>query len=431
MEKGYLQMNDLIQDLAGQNENGSVVLPVSDTSNTSSHSEDVEGNSGDILNDPSLCSNFLQYIHPGEQNSPMLVENMLSNANVGDFLNSSSPNDEFLELKDLELPLGNDSTIWPSDGWAWKTAFPLDAVNRSNNEVPLITGDQPFQPDELAQLLQTLQDDSSQLGSTMTDLPHSSITNSVKPEDDSLVYFDAPFDNSMFSDGFRQTNEFLGSPATILSGIETLDDGIPYYDAMDDNLFNDMMCSVQQSAGSSSHVFNGPVLTQEVNNPSYTYSPTQKVVEPNFVVGAPSSARLSEAGGQLNCVVLPGNSQAKNGSMGKRFVKMLDSISAPPAFAAEFPGKSLSGVHPNTISVSTEVISIGSLTVASRQGKWSFQKDEDMELVFSTGFQPDNRIHCGGCNTVTAVLRGGFCLFFLSAIMLLVSYEVGLCIYGK
>ena len=50
-----------IQDLAGQNENGSVVLPVSDTSNTSSHSEDVEGNSGDILNDPSLCSNFLQY----------------------------------------------------------------------------------------------------------------------------------------------------------------------------------------------------------------------------------------------------------------------------------------------------------------------------------------------------------------------------------
>ncbi|VAI87821.1 unnamed protein product [Triticum turgidum subsp. durum] len=416
-----------IQDLAGQNENGSVVLPVSDTSNTSSHSEDVEGNSGDILNDPSLGSNFLQYIHPGEQNNPMLNENMLFNANVGDFLNSSSPNDEFLELKDLELPLGNDSTIWPSDGWAWKTAFPLDAVNGANNEVPLITGDQPFQPDELAQLLQTLQDDSSQLGSTMTDLPHSSITNSVKPEDDSLMYFDAPFDNSMFSDGFRQTNGFLGSPATILSGIETLDDGIPYYDAMDDNnLFNDMMCSVQQSAGSSSHVFNGPVLTQEVNNPNYTYSPTQKVVEPNFVVGALSSTRLSEAGGQLNCVVLP-DSQAKNG----RFVKMLDSISAPPAFAAEFPGKSLSGVHPNTISVSTEVISIGSLTVASRQGKWSFQKDEDMELLFSTGFQPDNRIHCGGCNTVTAVLRGGFCLFFLSAIMLLVSYEVGLCIYGK
>lgn len=44
----------------------------------------------------------------------------------------------------------------------------------------------------------------------------------------------------------------------------------------------------------------------QVNNTTYTYSPAQKVLEPNFVVGAPSS-RLSEAGSQLNCVVLPGN----------------------------------------------------------------------------------------------------------------------------
>lgn len=48
-------------------------------------------------------------------------------------------------------------------------------------------------------------------------------------------------------------------------------------------------------------------LLLQVNNTMYTYSPTQKVLEPNFVVGAPSSARLPEAGSQLNCVVLPGN----------------------------------------------------------------------------------------------------------------------------
>jgi hypothetical protein len=297
-------------------------------------------------------------------------------------------------------------------------------------------GDQPFQPDELAQLLQTLQDDSSPFGSTITDHPQSSITNSFKPEDDSLTFFDAPFDSTMFNDGFRQPNRFLGSPATNVSGIDMVDDVSPFYDAVDDNLFNDMMCSVQQSAGNSSHVFNRPVLTQEVNNTTYTYSPTQKVLEPNFVVGAPSSARLPEAGSQLKRVVLP-DSQAKNGSIGKRFVKMLDSISAPPAFAAEFPANlrnslaPIAGAHPNTISLSTEVISIESLTVASRQGKWSFQKEEDTELLFSARFQPDNRIHYGGCNTVTTVLRGGFCLFFLSAIMLLVSYGVGLCICGK
>ncbi|KAM0853717.1 hypothetical protein ACQ4PT_050882 [Festuca glaucescens] len=418
MEKGYLQMNDLIQDLAGHNENGAVALPVSDTSNNSNHSEDVEGNSGDILNDPNIGSNFLQYVHPGGQNSRMVNENMFSNANGGDFLNNSSPSDEFLELKDLEFPLDNDSTIWPSDAWAWKTPYPSDAVNGANNEVLPIMGEQPFQPDELAQLLQTLQDDSSPLGSTITDLPHSSITNSFKPEDDPL-FFDAPFDSTAFSDGFRQPNRFLSSPATNLSGMDMVDDGMPYYDAVEDNLFNDMMCSVHQSAGSSSHVFKGPVLTQEVNNTTYSYGPTQKVLEPNFVVGAPSAARLPEAGSQLNCVALP-DSQAKNSSIGKRFVRMLDSISAPPAFAAEFPANLR-----NTVSFSTEVI-------ISRQDKWSVQKDEGVELLFSTGIQPNNRIHCGGCNTVTAVLRGGFCLFFfLSAIMLLVSYEVGLCIYGK
>ncbi|XP_062191568.1 uncharacterized protein LOC133895340 [Phragmites australis] len=439
MEKGYLQMSDLIQGLGDQNGNGTIGLPVSDTSNNSNHSEDVVGNSGDILSDPNLGSNFPQYVEPGEQNSLMLNGNMLSNGDAGDFFNSSSPNDGFLELNDfvdaanLECPLGNDSTIWPSDGWAWKTPDSLEAVNEANNEIPPLPGDQTSQSDLLEQLLQSIQED-SHLGSSIIDPLHSSLTNSVMPEDDSVMFYDAPFDSTICDDGFRQLNGVLGSPATNLSGIDMVDDGIPYYDAMDDNLFNDILGSIQQAAGSSSHAYNGSVLTQEVNNTTYTYSPTQKVLEPNFVVGAPSSARLPEAGSQLNCVVLP-DDQAKSSSIGKRFVKMLDSISAPPAFAAELSGnlrKSLapiSGARPNTFHVSAEVISIGSLSVASRPDKWALQKDQGMELLF-TGFEPNARIHCG-CNTITAVLRGGFCLFLFSAIMLLVSYEVGMCIYGK
>uniref|UniRef100_A0A0A9CTU2 NAC domain-containing protein n=1 Tax=Arundo donax TaxID=35708 RepID=A0A0A9CTU2_ARUDO len=437
MEKGYLQMSDLIQGLGDQNGNGTIGLPVSDTSNNSNHSEDVDGNSGDILSDPNLGSNFLHYVEPGEQNGLMLNGNMLSNVNAGDFFKNSSPSDGFLELKDfadasnLEYPLGNDSTVWPSDGWAWKPPESLEVVNGANNEIPPLPDDQTFRSDELEQLLQSIQEDPN-LGSSIADPQHSSLTNSVMPEDDSVMFYDAPFD-SICDDGFRQLNGILGSPATNLSGVDMMDDGIPYYDAMDDNSFNDLLGSIQQPAGSSSHAFNGPVLTQEVNNTTYTYSPTQKVLEPNFVVGAPSSARLPEAGSQLNCVVLP-DGQAKSNSIGKRFVKMLDSISAPPAFAAEFPAnlrKSLapiSGAPPNTIHVSAEVISIGSLAVA-RPDKWALQKDQGMELLF-TGFEPDTRIHCG-CNTITAVLRGGFCLFFFSVIMLLVSYEVGMCICGK
>ncbi|KAJ1269675.1 hypothetical protein BS78_07G229800 [Paspalum vaginatum] len=438
MEKGYLQMSDLIQGFSDQNGDGTDGLPVSDTSNNSNHSEDIDGNSGDILNDPNLGSNFLQYVEPGEHNSLMLNENTMSNFNAGDFFNNSSPSDGFLELKDfadaadLDYHVGNESTIWPSDGWAWKTPDPLGA-DGSNNEIPPLPDDQTFQPDELEQLLQSIQGD-SHLGSSTMDLPHSSITNPVMPEDSSAIFYDAPFDSTISDERFRQVDGLLGSPATNLSGIGMVDDGMPYYDAMDDNLFNDFLGPIQQPAGSSSHAFNGPVLTHEVNNTMYMYSPTQKVLEPNFVVGAPSSARLPEAGSQLNCVVLP-DGQAKSSAIGRRFVRMLDSISAPPAFAAEFPAnlrKSLApvtGARPNIFHVSAEVISIGSLAVASGPDKWALQKDQGMELLF-TDFEPDTRIHCG-CNTITAVLRGGFCLFFFSAIMLLVSYEVGMCIYGK
>jgi hypothetical protein len=124
------------------------------------------------------------------------------------------------------------------------------------------------------------------------------------------------------------------------------------------------MCSVHQSAGSSSHVFKGPVLTQEVcselhvrdqlaaqsadhwchnwssptiflllqvNNTTYTYGPTQKVLEPNFVVGTPSAARLPEAGSQLNCVALPGDfTMEKYSRPDICFVSYIHSLLVPP-----------------------------------------------------------------------------------------------------
>ncbi|XP_066350724.1 NAC domain-containing protein 17-like isoform X3 [Miscanthus floridulus] len=267
LERGYLQMSDLIQGFGDQNGNGTPTLPVSDTSNNSNHSEDVDGNSGDILSDPNLGANFLQYVEPGEQNSLMLNGNIISNANAGDFLNNSSPSDGFLELKDfadaanLDFPFGNGSTIWPSDGWAWKTPDSAEPVNGANDEIPPLPDDQTFQPDELEQLLQSIQED-SRLGSSIIDPSHSSVTNSVPPEDDSLMFYDAPFDSTMCDDGFGQ-NGILGSAATNLSGVGMVDDGMQYFDAMDDNLFNDILGSIQQPAGSSSY-FNGPVLTQEM-----------------------------------------------------------------------------------------------------------------------------------------------------------------------
>ncbi|XP_023157986.1 uncharacterized isoform X1 [Zea mays] len=268
LDRGYLQMSDLIQGLDDQNGNGTPSLPVSDTSNNSNHSEDVDGNSGDILSDPNLGSNFLQYAEPGEQNSLMLNGTIISNANAGDFFDNSSHSDGFLELKDfgdaanLDFPLGNGSSIWPLDCWAWKTPDSAESLNGTNDEIPPLPDDQTFQPDELEQLLQSIQED-SHLGSSIIDPPHSSMTNSVLPDEDCLMFYDAPFDSTMCDDGFAQ-NGILGSAATNLSGIGMVDDGMPYFDAMDGNLFNDILGSIQQPDGSSSHAFNGPVLTQEM-----------------------------------------------------------------------------------------------------------------------------------------------------------------------
>jgi hypothetical protein len=256
--------------LGDQNGNGTIGFPFSDSSNNSNHSEDVDGSSGDILNDPNLDSNFLQYVEPGDQNGLMLNENMLSNANAGNLFNTSIPSDGFLELKDfadaanLEYPLGGDSTIWPLDGWVWETADCFEAINGASNEIPPLPDNQTFQSDELELLLQSIQED-SHLGSSITDPPHSSITNSVLSEGDPVMFYDVPFDSCVCEQGFRQLNGSHASPTTNLSGIDMVDDGISYYDAMDDNFFfNDILGSIQQPAGSSNHAFNGPVLTQEV-----------------------------------------------------------------------------------------------------------------------------------------------------------------------
>jgi hypothetical protein len=117
----------------------------------------------------------------------MVNENMFSNSIDGHFLNSSSPSDEFLELKDMEFHLGNDSTIWHFDAWDWKTPYPSDAENGATNDVFPIMG--------------LLSSHMNWLGccrrcnmNPLFGLNHlRSPTNSFKPEDDPLLLFDAPF----------------------------------------------------------------------------------------------------------------------------------------------------------------------------------------------------------------------------------------------
>lgn len=129
-------------------------------------------------------------------------------------------------------------------------------------------------------------------------------------------------------------------------------------------------------------------------------------------------------------------------SFGKRLASMLGSIPAPPAMASEFPpstGKSvvpLSAVNPSSsIRVTAGIIQLGGITFTGSTER--MQKNGDFNLLLSftvegdvstksIGFEPETQM-----STTPMVLRSGMYLFFVSAMILMLSYKVGLCIYSR
>lgn len=129
-------------------------------------------------------------------------------------------------------------------------------------------------------------------------------------------------------------------------------------------------------------------------------------------------------------------------SFGKRLASMLGSIPAPPAMASEFPpstGKSvgpLNAANPNSsIRVTAGFIQLGGLTFTGSTEH--LQKNGDFNLLLSftvegdvstksVDFEPATRM-----NTMPMVLRSGMYLFFVSAMILMLSYKIGMCIYSR
>jgi hypothetical protein len=127
-------------------------------------------------------------------------------------------------------------------------------------------------------------------------------------------------------------------------------------------------------------------------------------------------------------------------TFGNSFVSILGSIPAAPALAEEHPpatGKSvLTGVSPSSIRVTAGIIQLGDLNfTGSEHGP--LQKNGDFSLLLSftmdsnvaskpISFEPSTRV-----GAVPMVMRGGLYLFFVSAMILMLSYRVGLCIYSR
>lgn len=98
----------------------------------------------------------------------------------------------------------------------------------------------------------------------------------------------------------------------------------------------------------------------------------------------------------------------------------------------------LSAISSSLIRVTAGIIQLDGLTFSSGSYRWPLQKNGDLSLLVSFAVESDvsSRLPVGledatRISTVPMVLRSGFYLFFMSAMILLLSYKVGSCIYSR
>ncbi|CAN6279561.1 unnamed protein product [Urochloa humidicola] len=256
--------------------------------------------------------------------------------------------------------------------------------------------------------------------------------------DGSAVFYDAPSDYNLVdgNDDFVYLNDLLNEPL----GNESLFDGddmMAYFDATENDFKYDISGSAQglnyQLADMSSNF-----AQKGDNKGDFTFHGIPKASEANSQYSASSSG---SHGDLYPDTVVPDDTADK--TFGKRFASMLGSIPAPPAMASEFPpatGKSvgaLSAVSPSSVRVTAGIIQLDGLTFTGVSERWPMQKNGDFSFLLSftvesdmspkaVGFQQATRM-----STIPMVLRSGAYLLFVSAMILLLSYKVGSCIYSR
>ncbi|KAG1359627.1 NAC domain-containing protein 53 [Cocos nucifera] len=470
-EQKHLYINDFVRnqymDNQQANADGFMVGP--DGQDGGSHGEDpsvlLEQNQ-QMLKDPSLNKDIVECNdESGLQNSPVFINDMGDNIGMADRSHTPpSQNDEYVELNDLadavnaEDPPSGDSVVCPlrtcND---WKS---MDGVDDSVNLQEILDVEEFFDTmnentdqQELFQMSSTIQDNYNLQSLDLTN-PVAGHRPSCQLAEENTMFFDAHSNDLGFSqDNFAELNQLLYSPVTDPSGFDMVDKLMAYFDATEDNLHVDASGSLDKSGCMDSWILDQFNLTPEfdgINAQQNKVIPSAS--EANVTSRASSSVSLPDASDQLygktNVNILPDvqRNESNDNTFTKRLVSMLGSISAPPAIAAEYPAGSekragqISATHStSSIHVTTGMIQIRGLSVTGSTKHWSLQKNGDMGFLLSCSLATDevrksvrsdsiSKLQGG---PVSTVLRGGCYLFFLSALILTISYKFGLCIYSR
>uniref|UniRef100_A0A453Q4R9 NAC domain-containing protein n=1 Tax=Aegilops tauschii subsp. strangulata TaxID=200361 RepID=A0A453Q4R9_AEGTS len=262
-------------------------------------------------------------------------------------------------------------------------------------------------------------------------------------------------------------------PTNSLPFPQQLDDNAPFYEASSDHkwengkddyvnvddisLFedDDIMALLNASDNDFSLDLLGPVDGSNSQLPAasnfdqkvcfrtllvITYGATSLQDEAKAQYGASSSASRENLYPDTMVPDVPMDDNA-----GKRyFTNMLGSYPAPPAMASEFPpttGKSIAALSgPSQIRVTAGIVQLGDHSFTGNEGSWPLQKNGVFNLLLSFTVESNvstKSISFGDepattrVSAVPTVLRGGLYLFFVSAMILMLSFKVGSCIYSR
>lgn len=260
--------------------------------------------------------------------------------------------------------------------------------------------------------------------------------------DDNMVFYDASNDHKWEDgkDDYLNVNGLIYQPIENEPLFDMGDDLMAYFDATEDDFKFDILGSV---GGSDSQLPDMSNFAQKDENmDGFTFDGISETSNAKVEYGASSSGSRENL---YPDTALPGLSMddKDDNSFGKRIASMLKSYPAPPAMASEFPpttGKSVAALsEPSLIRVTAGFVQVGGLSFTGSSNSWPLQKNVDFSLHLSVTVESSmstksisyDEEPATQMSTVPSVLRGGLYLFFVSAMILVLSFKVGSCIYSR
>ncbi|KAG6470751.1 NAC domain-containing protein 53-like isoform X2 [Zingiber officinale] len=416
-DQEYLEFNDLLQEQEMFVQQDGAVL---DTNRQGSDNdpEDPTIVLDEILKDPSFMDDVFAYINQSKmQSGPTLMDDsgeqiLLKNLSHND----PSQTNEYVELNDSENAINKN---WNSNERYANFVTGEGESSQLYKRIEAELLDSAYHCSDQHILLQDVQVEDD-LSMQTTNLPILADGHGVDPQDQDLIFYDASY------------------PSKAELSFELSDVIDKYFDAMENDLpYDNISISENSEQTNPSGLHHSNIKVEGCK--SLADKAITELPHTNIGAGAVSALPDSDYGfkNKYEAIpVLPVNKDS-NTTIRSRLTNILGSISGPPALAAEARtsfgkyARQISGTYQvNELRVSPAMVHLqNTLQENGNAGLLlSYSLPDNNAGRKTSGLRPFRKIHE---LAVSLLLRGGCYPLFLSALVLTVSYGVGMFIYDK